>query len=153
MTPVPTAAGSSPRPDSDNAARTVRAPPPPRDPPVFAIVDVPEMHQMAGAGQITGSDYLALLRTLRATVTPGRPASRRAEVPLFGLARRLHIEPTMFAYLNGTATPTAVLGEDLSGSIPVGSAHHTRGNRPCARAGPDTQDTPVTGRARRRKFD
>ena len=33
----------------------------------------------------------------------------------------------MLAYLNGMATPTAVLGEDLSGSIPVGSALNTHG--------------------------
>ena len=68
-------AGSSPRPDSDNDARTVRAPLPPRDPREYAIVDVPEMHQTAGAGQIMGSDYLDLPPTLRATVTPNGTAS------------------------------------------------------------------------------
>jgi hypothetical protein len=35
------------------------------------------------------------LRELDAST--GRPASQRLEVPLFGLARRFHIEPTLFA--------------------------------------------------------
>ena len=45
--------------------------------------------------------------------------------------------------LNGTATPTAVLGEDLSGSSPDGSAFNTHGPFLVLCAARNTRDTPV----------
>jgi hypothetical protein len=91
------------------------------------IVDLPKCSLWQMGGLLGGAATTWTLPALRRPRLPGpdrQPACRGATV---WSARRLHIEPTMLAYLNGTATPTAVLGEDLSGSIPVGSALNTHG--------------------------
>ncbi len=61
----------------------------------------------------------------------GRAARQRVEVPLFAPARRLGHRTNAVWHVNGTATPTAVLGEDSSVSTPVGSALSTHGTGPC----------------------
>ena len=61
----------------------------------------------------------------------GRAARLRVEVPLFGPNGRLAHRTNAVWHVNGTATPTAVLGEDSSDSTPVGSALDTYGTGPC----------------------
>ena len=117
------------------------------------IVDLPKCSLWQMGGLLGGAATTWTLPALRRPRLPGpdrQPACRGATV---WSARRLHIEPTMLAYLNGMAAPTAVLGEDLSGSIPVGSALNTHGPASCYCARPVyKEDTPDPGRARRRKF-
>jgi hypothetical protein len=74
-----------------------------------------------------GSPYT----TRKPDAAAGRAARRRVEVPLFGPARRLAHRTNAVWHVNGAATPTAVLGEDTSGSTPVGSALNTYGTGPC----------------------
>ena len=61
------------------------------------------------------------------------PTSQRAKVPLFGRARRLHIEQhqrCLRVSVNGIQRPpTAVLAEDSLGSTPDCSACNTYGTR------------------------
>ncbi len=75
--------------------------------------------------------------TRKPDAAAGRAARQRVEVPLFGPAatpaRRLAHRTNAVWHVNGTATPTAaaILGEDSSGSTPVGSALNTYGSGPC----------------------
>ena len=78
-----------------------------------------------------------------APTPPGRTAKPACGGATVWPARRLHIESTLFGILNGTATPTAVLGEDLSGSSPDGSAFNTHGTLLVLCTARLTRDTPV----------
>ncbi len=97
--------------------------------------------------------------TRKLDTSAGRVASQRVEVPLFGPARRLHIEPTLFVYVNGTATPTVVLAGGLVGLNPrrqrtQNSRHWPLCYAPVICADPHNMGHPtVTKSVRRRKFE
>jgi hypothetical protein len=107
VTLLPTGlAASRPQPDSEDSDTAEPSQPPQRHCcratvlPLRPIVDVPGRHQSAGRGERVGAattrTYLRYARARR-LYRPASLTSQRAKVPLFGHARRLHIEPSLFA--------------------------------------------------------